>query len=340
MHKSTNHGDGGELYFCPTVGEIETKSSVGGGTCCAHPEQHVHLGYRTPGLDAISKYLSDKAREQYAADHLDSHRWAETIHTDDQGLLHVPVYAANGTEAEGLVMDRGNAVVLQAMLADFVQGCFSQCHDDCDVMCHEAHAVPWKRHHPIGEHPSRGTALDYVTQAVARFDMDHMMSPEQPLPEPGHDFWKLWRATARNAMTAYSGYLPHTGHRYLSTGCRHGEHGYCQSNTGSQGDKRPAECKFCASPCVCPCHALGAEPVVESQTALEDLISNEGPYCMALPPAEPGETVTLPDGSAFAWGDCDCTKTKGHDGDHQCEPCTTRHGAPSWPRTDEKDTQS
>jgi hypothetical protein len=48
-------------------------------------------------------------------------------------------------------------------------------------------------------------------------------------------------------------------HAYLSTACLHGEHGYCQSNTGAAGTKVPAECKFCAAPCVCPCHADGGE---------------------------------------------------------------------------------
>lgn len=43
-------------------------------------------------------------------------------------------------------------------------------------------------------------------------------------------------------------------HRYLSTGCLHGEHDYCKSNTGSNGQKTPASCKFCAAPCWCPCH--------------------------------------------------------------------------------------
>lgn len=43
-------------------------------------------------------------------------------------------------------------------------------------------------------------------------------------------------------------------HRYLSTGCLHGEHEYCQSNTGAAGTKTPAQCKFCKAPCICPCH--------------------------------------------------------------------------------------
>jgi hypothetical protein len=47
---------------------------------------------------------------------------------------------------------------------------------------------------------------------------------------------------------------PAEAHVYLSTGCLHGEHGYCQANTGSNGTKVPASCKFCAAACVCPCH--------------------------------------------------------------------------------------
>ncbi|MDQ0809877.1 hypothetical protein QFZ63_001591 [Streptomyces sp. B3I7] len=55
------------------------------------------------------------------------------------------------------------------------------------------------------------------------------------------------------------------GHLYLSTGCLHGDQGlpdgrtgheYCQSATGKGGAKRPAQCKFCAAPCICACHHL------------------------------------------------------------------------------------
>lgn len=43
-------------------------------------------------------------------------------------------------------------------------------------------------------------------------------------------------------------------HVYLSTGCLHGEHAYCQQYSGIGGAKVPAECKFCHTPCVCTCH--------------------------------------------------------------------------------------
>lgn len=49
-------------------------------------------------------------------------------------------------------------------------------------------------------------------------------------------------------------------HHYLSTGCLHGNHGYCQGMTGMNGAKRPASCKFCGAPCQCPCHQDGGTP--------------------------------------------------------------------------------
>lgn len=47
-------------------------------------------------------------------------------------------------------------------------------------------------------------------------------------------------------------------HEYLSTGCFHGQHLYCNSMHGVQGRKRPASCKFCNAQCVCPCHEIRA----------------------------------------------------------------------------------
>jgi hypothetical protein len=49
-------------------------------------------------------------------------------------------------------------------------------------------------------------------------------------------------------------------HAYLSTGCLHGEHAYCQGRTGQAGAKKPAECKFCEAPCTCTCHTTDRPP--------------------------------------------------------------------------------
>jgi hypothetical protein len=55
-----------------------------------------------------------------------------------------------------------------------------------------------------------------------------------------------------------------TGHVYLSTGCLHGDHAYCQGMTGLNGSKRPGECKHCGARCICGCHTAtepeGSEP--------------------------------------------------------------------------------
>ena len=44
-------------------------------------------------------------------------------------------------------------------------------------------------------------------------------------------------------------------HVYLSTACLHDLHGYCQATARPDGTpKTPGVCKFCGTPCVCPCH--------------------------------------------------------------------------------------
>jgi hypothetical protein len=43
-------------------------------------------------------------------------------------------------------------------------------------------------------------------------------------------------------------------HHYLSTGCLHGDHAYCQNRHGQAGPKTPSSCKFCQARCVCRCH--------------------------------------------------------------------------------------
>lgn len=45
-------------------------------------------------------------------------------------------------------------------------------------------------------------------------------------------------------------------HDYLSTGCLHGEHTYCENKTGQLGPKTPAKCKFCDARCICDCHGV------------------------------------------------------------------------------------
>jgi hypothetical protein len=62
--------------------------------------------------------------------------------------------------------------------------------------------------------------------------------------------------------------LPDGTHRYWSTHCRHAEdahdirHLACSLSRGVDADgkhfaRRPAQCKTCAAPCICPCHEKG-----------------------------------------------------------------------------------
>lgn len=69
-----------------------------------------------------------------------------------------------------------------------------------------------------------------------------------------------------------------TVHEYLSTGCLHGDHAYCQGTTGAVGAKRPAECKFCGAPCICDCHkpaVTDEQPETESPYVVESRLRQE-----------------------------------------------------------------
>lgn len=72
----------------------------------------------------------------------------------------------------------------------------------------------------------------------------------------------LREAESETACDTEAGECVHGGrpagtHIYLSTGCLHEDHGYCQSMTGIQGSKRGGTCKFCEAPCICTCHTKG-----------------------------------------------------------------------------------
>lgn len=67
------------------------------------------------------------------------------------------------------------------------------------------------------------------------------------------DWQRGYRACAERVLAALDE-QPAASHHYLSTGCLHGQHDYCQNKTGIAGPKRPAQCKFCAAPCRCACH--------------------------------------------------------------------------------------
>lgn len=57
-------------------------------------------------------------------------------------------------------------------------------------------------------------------------------------------------------------------HRYWSTHCRHDDHDACKATELAPGvPRRPAQCKTCAAPCRCECHAMSETDVRELATA-------------------------------------------------------------------------
>jgi hypothetical protein len=58
--------------------------------------------------------------------------------------------------------------------------------------------------------------------------------------------WIAFTAAVRQLVTGR--------HVYLSTGCLAGEHDYCRSMVGAQGEKRPGRSKFTDAACICRCH--------------------------------------------------------------------------------------
>jgi DNA-binding MarR family transcriptional regulator len=82
---------------------------------------------------------------------------------------------------------------------------------------------------------------------------------EDDLAEALGSFGDGYRHAQRDALRALSldriaAREGSEGHVYLSTGCLHDDHAYCQGTTGLSGAKRPAECKQCGAKCICECH--------------------------------------------------------------------------------------
>jgi len=100
------------------------------------------------------------------------------------------------------------------------------------------------------ERGDRAEAL--LAEVLAQFQP---LRPEHdPTGEPGH--WQArvlpYEMDAWQKAATTGG--PASVHVYLSTGCLHDEHDYCSNAAGIAGPKKPAQCKFCAAPCQCPCH--------------------------------------------------------------------------------------
>jgi hypothetical protein len=131
-------------------------------------------------------------------------------------------------------------------------------------------------------HPQEGDYCAVCTEDFGRLSAPwpcptiRALDGEQPAPEPcdgrpcagtgcSHEQAAAALTAHDEAAGLYTAPAPAateatTGHVYLSTGCLHSHHDYCQNHTGHSGTKTPAQCKFCAAPCTCGCHQDGAQP--------------------------------------------------------------------------------
>lgn len=118
----------------------------------------------------------------------------------------------------------------------------------------------------------------FTTQAVAGADLavqlggaeatiarvqalaDRWVKAGPPLGVSMARWWDMRLVELRAALAEPGPATAAAGHAYLSTGCYHGDHTYCQSMTGLNGAKRPASCKFCQASCRCGCHNTTEQP--------------------------------------------------------------------------------
>ncbi len=88
----------------------------------------------------------------------------------------------------------------------------------------------------------------YKDDTLRQADLDLVVLEAQTFAEILH-YARKWREFEEHPQTIVDG-----EHLYLSTGCLHGNHAYCQNKEGQAGPKVPGECKHCSAGCICPCH--------------------------------------------------------------------------------------
>jgi len=108
-----------------------------------------------------------------------------------------------------------------------------------------------------------GYAEAALTRARALADRwDHALTVDKPYARTLRA--EISIAPFRAAPTAEDKTINQTTHIYLSTGCLHGQHDYCQSDTGLAGAKKPSRCKWCDAFCQCPCHTTAGPAATEA----------------------------------------------------------------------------
>ena len=108
---------------------------------------------------------------------------------------------------------------------------------------------------PRTEPNNTGRAAAEATEPVrCPCDGTHFPSPENCRWCKCHRAWTPPPPGDRREATLRAAVHHDGNHLYLSTGCLHHDHAYCNNMTGLNGAKRPGECKHCGARCICACH--------------------------------------------------------------------------------------
>jgi ribosomal protein L37AE/L43A len=137
--------------------------------------------------------------------------------------------------------------------------------------------------------------LEYVARALARHDMVNLvgLEPHQELPEPDHEFWAVWRATARVAIRAVR---EADGTRTMALGpdlsdwdsaedSVHDEHGM------EPVDEAPHRCPFCSTETVYQTFSGGKEWYCPGCDASDSYESGQAPRRVAMLTTPEGRTA-------------------------------------------------
>ncbi|MFJ3699548.1 hypothetical protein ACIPW9_36400 [Streptomyces sp. NPDC090052] len=252
---------GATTYYCPTVGEIESDCHGGFDVCCARPDLHQPLraSLRDQYAEALAGTAGSKA---FLAD------GSEWEHARAAWYAHADaVLAVRDTAMEQL---RESLRAAEARTAELEQ----QIVIDTEVMEHAdtetdgiIAAGRWFKELAERTQVWGQQGNDRANRYRARVDAGKAEC--RALNTEVRGLSPVALAARRDAVARIRAALDPVGdvqpaaHWYLSTGCLHGEHAYCQGETGQAGAKTPAQCKFCAAPCQCTCHHPGAGTAVE-----------------------------------------------------------------------------
>jgi hypothetical protein len=216
---------------------------------------------------AMAKRDGDTWPTQYEDDEADYRRRAEQA----EELLAVANETSNRSEAERaravqraeraeVAIERVRVEVEEA--EHHRQQTHASERTDC-VMCGSGHMADVRAALDTAE-PAAAPAVDRATvlreaadvletegkRLTGEFNDSDILHEDGPAAAVAT--WK--RAADRLRRLADEAQQQPGAHVYLSTGCLHGQHGYCQADTGKSGAKTPSVCKWCPAKCVCPCH--------------------------------------------------------------------------------------